>query len=393
MRLTNQQTNNIYNYYVNLNIKEIKLQEKETKLLLDIYKNIKTSIRYLIDYQNKSPLFLKCKSINKHDDIPVTDDFGSIPHTIRNNIYNNSKTIITNSIPIHFQKKKINFTFVVKENENDIVLDNYVKMIEKMLSWIHVFSQYSKNNCANTLNILLYFTETHKKLPTSELYTINNHHVNTAFTYVCPNDGKIVIYRKEEWFKVFIHETFHTFKLDFSSMNLTSTFPVLQKLFKITCDIDLSEAYTETWATIINMLYCIDSVNLDSDKLNDAMNIVINVERQHSLSQINKILLFNGLTYRQLIESRTINDIYKEKTNVFSYYVIKGILMYHINDFLTFCNIQNIFPIVFKKTPNNLILFVNLVKKLSKSKKLLSELELSPISNNDNLNMTFCHFI
>jgi hypothetical protein len=141
------------------------------------------------------------------------------------------------------------------------------------------------------------------------------------------------------------------------------------------------------------MLYCIDSVNLDSDKLNDAMNIVINVERQHSLSQINKILLFNGLTYRQLIESRSINDIYKEKTNVFSYYVIKGILMYHINDFLTFCNNQNIFPIVFKKTPNNLILFVNLVKKLSKNKKLLSDLELSPISNSDKLNMTFCHFI
>ena len=56
-------------------------------------------------------------------------------------------------------------------------------------------------------------------MPDSNIDIIDQIHVNTGFTTTCPVDSEIVIFREEEWFKVFIHETFHNFALDFSDMN------------------------------------------------------------------------------------------------------------------------------------------------------------------------------
>ena len=56
-------------------------------------------------------------------------------------------------------------------------------------------------------------------LPSTNIEILNSSHVNTAFTRTCPKKSEIVVFRKEEWFKVFIHESFHNFGLDFSDMN------------------------------------------------------------------------------------------------------------------------------------------------------------------------------
>ena len=74
--------------------------------------------------------------------------------------------------------------------------------------------QNSQINCAKKLDIYLYFTPFKKTLPTRNTEILNVKHVNTAFAFQCAPSGEIVIYRKEEWMKVFIHETFHSFGLD-----------------------------------------------------------------------------------------------------------------------------------------------------------------------------------
>ena len=45
---------------------------------------------------------------------------------------------------------------------------------------------------------------------------------NTAVTYACAIKGECLIYRKEEWFKVLIHETMHALCLDFSGFTYTN---------------------------------------------------------------------------------------------------------------------------------------------------------------------------
>ena len=37
---------------------------------------------------------------------------------------------------------------------------------------------------------------------------------------MCIKSGLIVLFRREEWFKVFIHECLHSFGMEFSGMNL-----------------------------------------------------------------------------------------------------------------------------------------------------------------------------
>jgi L-rhamnose isomerase len=73
-----------------------------------------------------------------------------------------------------------------------------------------------------TEKIYIYHTSLLKILPNTNVDILNENNVNTAFTRTCPSNSEIVVFRKEEWFKVFIHETFHSFGIDFASMN-TST--------------------------------------------------------------------------------------------------------------------------------------------------------------------------
>ena len=56
-----------------------------------------------------------------------------------------------------------------------------------------------------------------KSLPDTNTSTLGPDNVNTAFTLACSPNSEMVIFRREEWKKVFIHETFHTYGLDFSS--------------------------------------------------------------------------------------------------------------------------------------------------------------------------------
>ena len=68
--------------------------------------------------------------------------------------------------------------------------------------------------------VFIYSTELTKNLPNSNIDILDQIHVNTAFTYSCiEQSNEIVIFRKEEWLKVLIHESFHNFGLDFSDMN------------------------------------------------------------------------------------------------------------------------------------------------------------------------------
>ena len=76
---------------------------------------------------------------------------------------------------------------------------------------------------------------------------IGTHHVNSALTYVCQPNNTMLIYRYEECFKVFIHESFHNFGLDFTMHNNAKIHRELQEMFNINKNIDLAayESYTE----------------------------------------------------------------------------------------------------------------------------------------------------
>jgi hypothetical protein len=245
---------------------------------------------------------------------------------------------------------------------------------------------------------------------------LNATHVNTAFTQTCPlTYAEIVVYRKEEWFKVFIHETFHNFGLDFSGMNNDIITNCILDIFDVNSEVNSYEAYTEFWAEIINCCFCSFQLLKNKEDTNEFLNnslILINFERTYSFFQLVKILDYMGLNYKNLylndINSKTLREnLYKEKTNVLAYYVIKTILLNNYTGFLSWCDKNNLALIAFKKTVTNQNNFCEFISKNYKKKSMLENIENTKlflnklhiskkISNNlrtfllSNLRMTIC---
>ena len=73
--------------------------------------------------------------------------------------------------------------------------------------------------------------------------------------------------------------------------------------------------------------------------------------------------------YSETNQSKILRDtLYKEKTNVLSYYVIKTILINNYQGFLLWCKTNNFSLLQFKKTVANLKEYCNFIKKNYKTK-------------------------
>jgi hypothetical protein len=83
------------------------------------------------------------------------------------------------------------------------------------------------------------------------------------------------------------------------------------------------------------------------------------------------------MTYQDLYlknaHSQILRDnMYKEKTSVLSYYVIKTILINNYQLFLEWCDVNNISLLQFNSTLSNIIKFCKFIEKHYKVKSMLS---------------------
>jgi hypothetical protein len=152
-------------------------------------------------------------------------------------------------------------------------LNYFDKYIKYVISWIYVANTFSSKKCANDMTIYIYFTNLTKILPNIKNVVLSPEHVNTAFTRTCPSVSEIVVYRKEEWFKVLMHETIHNLGLDFSDADNSISKRRIKQLFNVNSNVNLYESYAELWARIMNVLYC--SYNISLAKRN--MKVILNL--------------------------------------------------------------------------------------------------------------------
>lgn len=253
---------------------------------------------------------------------------------------------------------------------------SFEKEIKFMLSWLYILNIYSPKHCVNKLTIYLYFTNLIKQLPNHKLIVLDKCHINTAFTYSCPGDAEIVLYRKEEWMKVFIHETFHTFGLDFSTMSQVSVPAFINNHFSINITPCLFESYTEFWGEVIHMMFLSYTFHSENKTLFiQTFYNILNIEINHTLLQVNKIFNHMNLHYLHFL-NKTLTIQYKENTPVFSYYIIKSILLFHFNEFIGWCDENNSNNIICF-TKNNITLqnYLFFIKKYYKKKLFLEKLD------------------
>jgi hypothetical protein len=313
----------------------------------------------------------------------------------------------------------------------------------KIYLWLKIASKYAAKECAPELECFIYLTPFKRSHPIFskeqeqereqgaeaayedyEEYEELYHHVNTqhgkgvlkpihingGVSNLCQPSGRVIVYRKEEWFKVFIHETMHNYGLDFSEMDISAANGLLHKVFTIQKDVKLYESYCEVWARIMNVVFetyfdinsrakfssrttrknFIDNLKLKENQdevvLVDGGALVSNTETNivntaseslFSLFQNIKILNYMGLDYNIISNCTDSNYIvakklYKEETNAFAYYIIVSILLSNFNNFILWCIDNNTNTIQFKKNKNSIINFVQFIYKNYKKNEILN---------------------
>jgi hypothetical protein len=173
------------------------------------------------------------------------------------------------------------------------------------------------------IELILFLSDSQKRFPSNGNY-ISDLHVNSGDTIMFETP-LIRIYRKEELFKVLIHEIIHcsTFETYYGtcSANYNIIMPNNQK-YKL----KFNETITETLAELIN---CSIYSYLNNQKLED----VLKNEKQFGLLQTSKILShFNFDSVNDFLTST--NKYIIQTTSAFEYHILKTILFLNADLFL-----------------------------------------------------------
>lgn len=382
-----KESNKLMSFFIEHNcITHIK-QSKKTDIILEkLYRDIVDGVSYITNLKSKrGHLFYKLKTeeITNIKQIPKPSTFSpnSFPEEVRSHIDEYVLSVLSYSF--HLFDRTFKIYFLIEDGTPEQHIDTYNNYVDYMLVWLYIINTYCSKSCAEDCKIYIYHTSLLKELPTSNMSILDRQHVNTAFTRTCPRESEIVVFRKEEWFKSFMHETFHNFGLDFSNMDQNACNQKILSIFPVSSEVNLFESYTEFWARMMNALFCsyISMKNKkDVDEFLTNAEFFIRLERTFAFFQLTKVLNFMDMRYKHMYEktrnSETIRrTMFKEHTNVLSYYILTCVLLNSYQGFLDWCNTNNTMMLQFKKTTANINNFCHFIEKKYKTSSMLNGVE------------------
>jgi len=209
------------------------------------------------------------------------------------------------------------------------------KILNQIIDRIVILCLYKSPTVTLNINIDIFMTP-FKKTISKDTKILTSREVNSGFT---SHNYKICIYRKEELNKVLVHELIHYLELDLDEVEFVDFY----KYFNISpsTDIKLNEAYTEILALVFNSIIMSNSV-AESKK-------ILNSELKFSLYQVGKILnLYEFVNALEFFQPNN-NNKFNQTTSVFSYFIVKTILLFNLNTFLELYYKQKINKYNFKK--------------------------------------------
>jgi hypothetical protein len=290
------------------------------------------------------------------------------------------------------------FDFIIYNDE--IIITKLDLIVEKMLLVLQLIIAISKNDTRNGQHITFFLTPFRKKLNINNINNSNNNsntnvlgakNVNSGFTYPYLINGITFIYRKEEFFKVFIHESIHYYGIDkalykdFSKdSNYNINYNKFINLFNINdhdiVNISINEGLTEYWTFIIHLIALSYKKSITLANFINKFENLYKLELLHIIFQVVKILNYNKLTYSQFLTKSSAK--YRETSHIFSYYIVKTLLVYNHENLLSSTmfdiNFSNKLNIALKSDINSInSFFINLLSYASDSRfiKLVNKVE------------------
>ena len=361
----NNNTKILHNFY-----KDLFKSNKDLALQLTLERNINAQfLEYIYKQLNAKQLIInaiaiaKSRTSEENKSIIVNKITSIVNKHLRSSKYIDSELINfiltnTNSKIVTYKNiikgKTYIFDFIMYNDEISIL--NLDLIVEKMLLVLQLIIAISNNESRNGQHVTFFLTPFQKKLNSnnnsnnsnnSSNSNINNvlgaKNVNSGFTYPNLINGLTFIYRKEEFFKVFIHESIHYYGIDkalhkdFSNdAKYNINYNKFINSFNISpqyiADIGINEGLTEYWTFIIYLI-------AQSYKKSIALATFIyefensyKLELLHIIFQVIKILNYNKLTYSEFLTKSS--NKYKETSHIFSYYIVKTLLVYNHADLL-----------------------------------------------------------
>jgi len=357
-------------------------QNKKDTVFKKLLRDINIATKYIEKTKDLNKIIVK-EILTKKDLPPCTLlDNKYIPQYISNYISTNSFGYMKLSTMISGIKINIYFMFFKKSDFNH--LKNIEENLFYTLRVIKFFTFYLRNSKVKDFDIFLFLTKFKKTLPKSQITTLSQENCNSAVTYACATKGELLLYREEEWKKVLIHELMHSLCLDFSGINYSTLKSRVKTIYNIKSDFLISESYCEYWATILNCAFISHEFlqdKHDTEKFLLYLQFCIQMETIFSLFQCVKVLNYMSLVYENLFKDDSISVtfrsiLYKENTNVFSYYILKLILLYFNTEFILCCSLNNTNTIYFDKTPQNLKKMGDFFEKYYKDNDLLKKINI-----------------
>lgn len=370
--ISNELIDFIKNHISNkINIPKTKFSINSKKLLSNIFEHMLNGEKA---FENAN---IKEKWIDfEKDKLPKGFDYDYSPEIARNQIESMQKFGCVYSFSLN--GRNIQVTIIIPRT---ITKNDCNDKIKRIFIWLYIATKYSNYECSRNLNIYIYLTDLTKVLPSNHK-RIQQENANTGFTTTCNTTSEIHIFRSEEWFKVLLHETFHNLGLDFSGVNNDGIDHCIYKIFPLNCEQKYFETYCEMWAETINAMFVsfLSSKNKNIENMIKKTTDILKIEREFSIFQCVKVLHFYGIKYTDLYENTPSAahariHKYKETTPVFSYYILKSIMMFFIDDYIDWCASNNQMSINFNKNPNNLIKYCQFIREHYKNPSYIESIK------------------
>lgn len=364
------------NNYID-DFKNLKYDETENTSLNNIIKNKeKDKCKIWINLNGKN-LLRKLFSLKDKKEIPsnLFDKLSIIDHDLLTEFtpfdiieYLGESKLIKYVFNLKYFDTTISLKIVTK---NSLKKPMLYRLINNILLMIALKNQKEKHN--GTIFIVLVLTNYRKKLPT-DYKVLGPREINSGVCMFRKN--KILIFRREEFEKLIIHELCHLLYLDLSVIDI----PNITNIVNINPNTEfrINESLTETISLIIHSI--VVSINLSTKKNYRLASTLINYEINFNLIQVAKILnhfgfknahefftkyngneiknevengvengvvnengvengvvnengvengIENGVQQKSSIELFESKDKFKQTTSVLSYYIIKTAVFYN----------------------------------------------------------------
>lgn len=214
-----------------------------------------------------------------------------------------------------FEKTVINL-IIEHDTETPILNLTYFQLF---IQDVLVILQGMSNVLRNTITILYKESDFVKRLPSVKGKKLTKDHINSGLCYVNSKDGdlNIIIFRKDEFHKVLIHELIHLYHIVPFSKSVDDKWNMCYENIPI----NVNEALVELNALVINCIIVHNHFKIDS------LYKLIIEEYWWCLHKIKLLLHHFGIfSLDELYQTHK----WKESTHAFSYIVIKTILFHEV---------------------------------------------------------------